>query len=292
MLHDLGVLPAAAEPFQKLFHQGLLTAFAYQRQDGSLVPNDLVHDTDDDIVIETATGDPVTQVVAKMSKSLKNVVTPDDIIAEFGADTFRLYEMYMGPLEASKPWNPRDIIGSFRFLQRVWRLAIDEESGELQTTDVTDDSLERLLHRTIAKVGRDIERLAFNTAIAALIEFINAATALGGATRDQLERFTLILAPMAPHMAEELWSRLGHGDSLARHPWPEFDEAMLVDESIEYPVQVMGKVRGHITVARDLPVEEIEAAALSQDAVAAYLEGKTIRKVIVVPGRIVNIVAN
>ncbi|MHC4948276.1 MAG: leucine--tRNA ligase [Planctomycetota bacterium] len=293
ILHDLGDV-STPEPFERLFHQGLIMSFAYQRADRSLVPTDAVENRGTEEhpeYVETATGQPVTQIVAKMSKSLKNVVNPDDVIAEYGADTFRLYEMYMGPLDQGKPWNPRDIVGCHRFLQRAWRLVVDERTGELACIDAADDGVERQLHRTIARVGQDIERLAFNTAIAALIELVNAATAAGGLTRDQLARFTVLLSPFAPHMAEELWAKRGETASVCDAAWPACDEAMLREDEIELPVQVMGKVRGRVTVAADATAETIEAAALAEPQIAALLEGKTIRKVVVVPGKIVNIVA-
>ena len=291
LLYDLGEV-STPEPIGRLFHQGLITTFAYQRNDKSLVPIDQVEERSEGRFIETATGQPVTQIVAKMSKSLKNVINPDDIIAQYGADTFRLYEMYMGPLGASKPWNPRDIIGPFRFLQRVWRLAVDEQTGNLALRAERDPNVERQLHRTIARVEGDIERLAFNTAIAALIEFINVATIAGGLTHDQFQRFVLLLAPFAPHIAEELWCRLGHKESLAYEPWPAFDQAMLTENFIELPVQLGGKVRAKITIPADANVKQIEAAALADAKVTSLLAGKTVRKVVVVPGKIVNIVAD
>jgi leucyl-tRNA synthetase len=289
LLFDLGEV-STPEPFGKLFHQGLITAFAYQRTDGSLVPSDEVETRGQDFV-EIANGAPVEQIVAKMSKSLRNVVNPDDVIAEYGADTFRLYEMYMGPLDASKPWNPRDISGPYRFLQRVWRLAIDEATGELRVAEKADEQIERHLHRTVEKVRQDIERLAFNTAVAALIEFVNAATAGGGMTADQLGRFAVVLSPFAPHMAEELWSKVGREGSVAQATWPEVDAAMLTDQTVELPVQILGKVRGKISVPADADQATIEQAALADERIAELLAGKTVQRVIVVQGRIVNIVA-
>jgi len=286
MLHDLGHL-TSDEPFRRLFHQGLITSFAYQREDTSLVP---VDEVDEDASTELATGEPVNRIIAKMSKSLRNVVNPDDIIAEFGADTFRLYEMYMGPLDASKPWNTRDISGSFRFLQRTWRLVVDEQDGSLQLREQPDDDVERLLHRTICKVGADIDKLAFNTAIAAMIEFVNAATQAGGLTADQLDRFSRILCPFAPHIAEELRSRLGLDGLCALAAWPDYDEAMLHDDTIELPLQIKGKVRGRITVAVDADEATVAAAALAEPSIVDFLGGSAPRKVIVVPGKIVNII--
>ncbi|MCG8558062.1 MAG: leucine--tRNA ligase [Proteobacteria bacterium] len=291
VLHDLGHV-RSREPFRKLFHQGLITSFAYQRADKSLVPVDEVQETGPDRWIETGTGEPVQQIVAKMSKALKNVINPDDVIAAYGADTFRLYEMYLGPLEASKPWNTRDIGGLFRFLQRAWRLAVDESTGELRLAPVADAATERELHRTVAKVEHDIERLAFNTAIAAIIKFVNFAGAAKGLTRDQLERLVRVLSPFVPHFAEELWAKLGHPPAVGQQAWPSYDEAQLREREIELPVSIMGRVRARIRVPADSDQAAVEAAALSEDAIKQRLEGKTIRRVIVVPGRMVNIVTD
>ncbi len=297
VLHDLGHV-SAPEPFRKLFHQGLITSFAYQRPDKSLVAIDEVEGdesaigTDAERFVEKATGEVVTRITAKMSKSLKNVVNPDDVIRDYGADTFRLYEMYMGPLEASKPWNTRDISGLFRFLQRTWRLTVDEASGELKAADGGDEGVEKLLHRTIAKVQDDIERLAFNTAIAAMIKLVNEGTSAGGLTRDQIHRFTRMLAPFAPHLAEELWAKLGEAPSVATQPWPEHDPAMLVEDQVEMPVAIKGKVRSKLMVAPDTDKATLEKLAREDARIVELTAGKTIKKVIVVPGRMVNIVTD
>jgi len=296
VLFDLGEV-STPEPFRTLFHQGMITSWAYQRVDKSLVPIDQV-DERDGAFFEKGSGERVTQTVAKMSKSLRNVINPDGVVAEYGADTMRLYEMYMGPLEASKPWNTRDIAGVFRFLQRAWRLAVDERTGALLLAAKEDPAIERLLHRTIARVALDTERLAFNTGIAAMIELVNAATrpsemtdpALGGLTRSQMERFTLILAPYAPHAAEELWAKLGHERSLAHEPWPTVDPAMLVDDEVEMPVQVQGKIRARLRVPREADAKQIEAMVMADEDVRTHLAGRAIRRVVVVPGRMVNIV--
>ncbi len=289
ILYDYGHV-SSPEPFAKLFHQGLLTSFAYQRSDASLVPVDEVEERGENEWVETNTGESVEQVVAKMSKSLKNVINPDDVIAEYGADTCRLYEMYLGPLEASKPWNPRDIVGVFRYLQRTWRLAIDEETGDLRCIEVADDQVERALHRTIAKVGEDIDRLSFNTAIASLIEFTNVATSAGGLTTDQLDRLARIMSPFVPHVAEELWHRLGHDRPVSISAWPSHDEDMLVDEMIELPVQIKGKIRSKIMLPADADEETTRTLALADERIAELVTGMEIRKVIVVPGRIINII--
>ena len=292
VLHDLGHV-SSPEPFRRLFHQGLILSFAYQRADKSLVPVDAVEnrgDADAPTYIETETGDAVAQIVAKMSKSLRNVVNPDDVIAEFGADTFRLYEMFMGPLEASKPWNTTDILGMFRFLQRAWRLAVSEDTGELLLADAPDEAVEKALHRTIDKAAGDIDRLSFNTAIAALIEFVNLATKAGRLTRDQLHRFARALAPFTPHLAEELWSRLGEEPPVSLADWPEVDPKMLVDDEVEIPVQIKGKVRAKITAPADATPDQLEQTALASERVQQLLEGRPVRKVIAVPGKMVNIV--
>ncbi len=295
ILFDLGHV-STPEPFAKLFHQGMITSHAYQRPDKTLVAIDQVQERDGSFI--EVGGGPVTQVIAKMSKSLKNVINPDDVIAEYGADTFRLYEMSMGPLEATKPWNTRDIAGVFRFLQRAWRVAVDERTGELLIAAVGNADIERLLHRTTRKVTDDIERLAFNTAIAALIELVNAATrpsemtdpTQGGMTRDQLDRFTRLVAPFAPHMAEEIWQRLGHTTSVTQAAWPTWDAAMLQNTNVEYAVQVAGKVKAHVTVAADASDADVERLALAEPRIMALLGEKKPRKVIVVPQRLVNIV--
>ncbi|MCL4221283.1 MAG: leucine--tRNA ligase [Phycisphaerales bacterium] len=294
VLYDLGHV-STDEPFGQLFHQGLILSHAYQRKDKSLVAIDAVENVGTEESprwVERGTGEPVSEIIAKMSKSLKNVVNPDDVIAEYGADTFRLYEMYMGPLEASKPWNTRDIIGLFRFLQRAWRLCVDEGSGRVRVADACDANVEKMLHRTIHRVGRDVEKLSFNTAIAAMIEFVNAASAL---TEDQIDRFARVLSPFAPHMAEEIWHRLGRQSivgSVALQPWPEHDEAMLLDSEIEIPVQVLGRLRSKITVPADADEDVVREKALADPRIAELIAGKTVRKVVFVPGRLVNIVAS
>jgi leucyl-tRNA synthetase len=232
-----------------------------------------------------------------MGKSLKNVVTPDDIYRDYGADTLRLYEMSTGPLDASRPWSTTDIVGVHRFLQRLWRNVVDEDTGEVrvQREATADDETRRVLHRTIAAVREDMAELKFNTAVARLIELNNHVTqigAQGGAPLEVIEPLVLMVAPLAPHVAEELWHRLGHTESLAYEPFPVADEAYLVEETIEVPVQVNGKVRGHVKVAADASDADLEAAARAEPRIAALLDGATVRKVVVVPGRLVNFVIN
>ncbi len=291
VLFDLGVA-STPEPFRKLFHQGLITSFAYQRPDKTLVPADEVEERAEGEFVERATGTRLTSIVAKMSKSLKNVVNPDDIIREFGADTFRVYEMYMGPLEASKPWNTKDIVGPFRFLQRVWRLALDEESGAPRVADVAlPPEAEKRLHRTVAGVTDDIGKLSLHTAIAKLIELNNELLKVPGPpSRRAAETLLLLLSPFAPHLCEEVWHRLGHADSITRQAWPTFDPALLVDNEIEIPVSVMGKLRSRVLVPTGADAKIVEAKALADPKIAELIAGKPIKKVIVVPGKMVNIV--
>lgn len=226
-----------------------------------------------------------------MGKSLKNAVSPDQVCEDYGADTLRLYEMSMGPLDMSRPWATKDVIGSHRFLQRVWRLAVDEVTGNpvFSENSLTEDD-EKQLHRTIAGVRDDYEHLRINTVVAKLIEFTNHLTKAypAGAPRAALEPLAIMLSPIAPHIAEELWARLGHTGGITYAPFPTFDESLLVDASVELPVQVNGKVRAHITVAVEASRTDVLAAA--KEAAASQLTGKTVVKEIVVPGRLVNLV--
>lgn len=228
--------------------------------------------------------------IEKMSKSLHNVVNPDDICDAYGADTFRLYEMFLGPLEQSKPWNTHGITGSFNFLRKVWGLFLDEE-GRTQLTDEAPSKEElKILHQTIKKVGEDIERLSFNTAVAQFMIFANEAAKLKCRKRAVLEPFLLTVAPFAPHIAEELWARAGHTDSALNQPFPQYDEAHLTEDAFEYPVSVNGKLRLKLKLPLDLDKTQIEERALSAEGLKKYIEGKPVKKVIVVPGKIINVV--
>jgi leucyl-tRNA synthetase len=234
----------------------------------------------------------------KMSKSRGNVVNPDNIVRDYGADTFRLYEMYLGPLEAQKPWNTRDIVGMSRFLDSVWRNLVGEDrdgvSPETGSTRIADveipDALERQLHRAIKKVAEDIEGLRFNTAIAELIKVNNELKALEKVPQWFAERYVLLLAPFAPHLAEEIWHRLGHEQSLARHAWPDYDSAKLIEATMELPVQVNGKLRGKINVATDADHQTVLSAARADAGVQQWINGKTIVKELYVPMKLVNFV--
>jgi leucyl-tRNA synthetase len=294
VLYDLGHV-TSPEPFGKLFNQGMIRSFAYRDPRGVCVGYDDV-DLSGDKPLQKSNGAELSESVEKMSKSLKNVVNPDDVIADYGADTFRLYEMFMGPLDSSKPWNTRDIPGMHRFLRRVWRMIAGDEDSDGNVTESlidgggADEDIERQLHKLIKKVGEDYDALKFNTAIAVLTEFVNAVYRTGKVTTDQAERFVLLLAPMAPHICEELWQILDHDETLAYEPWPAFDEEMLAVDSLELPVQINGKLRGRITIAADATNDQIIQAAKTDPKVASALEGKEIIKEIVVPNRMVNLV--
>jgi leucyl-tRNA synthetase len=298
VLYDLKLV-TTKEPFQRLFNQGLLTAFAYKDARGVLVPVDEVEERDGAFV-RKANGEKLEPVIAKMSKSLKNVVNPDDVVREYGVDTFRVYEMFMGPLGESKPWNPRDVAGSRRFLDRVWRLFVDEQGGPLRADLLADRreapagealALERTLHRTLKRIDDSFTGFNFNTGIAAMMEFVNEATKRRAAlTRAQAGLFVRALAPFAPHLAEELWQRLGHADSVTRAGWPVPDPAYLVDDEIELVVQVNGKLRAKIRAPKDAQQARLEE--LGRAAVTEFLTGKTVKKIVVVPGRLVNFVGD
>jgi len=286
VLFDLGHV-SSFEPYHRLFNQGYIQAYAYTDERGVYVPAEEV--TEEHSGVYVWQGEKVDREYGKMGKSLKNVVTPDEMCAQYGADTFRVYEMSMGPLEVSRPWETRAVIGAQRFLQRVWRAIVDEDSGEVTVVDdAADEPTRRLLHKTIAGVREDMAELRFNTAVAKLIELTNGVTRLERSPREIAEPLTLMVAPFAPHIAEELWRRLGHGDSLAYAEFPQADPALLVAESVTYPVQVNGKVRGRIEVATDVAEPQVRAAALA--AVADALGGREPKKVIVVPGRMVSVV--
>ena len=291
VLHDLGHV-ASEEPFRRLFNQGYIQAFAYRDARGQTVPAEEVqeHLGADGELSWSWQGQPVVREYGKMGKSLKNVVTPDDMYAAYGADTFRIYEMSMGPLDQSKPWETRAIVGSQRFLQRVWRNVIDEVTGAARVSDgPMDTATARVLHRTIAAVAQDYADLSFNTAIARLTELSNALTRLDVVPREAAQALVLMVAPLAPHLAEELWSRLGHEQSLAREPFPVADPAFLVEESVVCVVQIGGKVRERIEVPADIGEAELRDRALAlPKVIAATADG--VRTVIVRAPKLVNVV--
>ncbi|MFC9786716.1 leucine--tRNA ligase [Rhodococcus sp. NPDC127528] len=289
VLFDLGHV-SSSEPYRRLYNQGYIQAFAYTDSRGVYVPAAEVTESDGKYFYE---GAEVNREYGKMGKSLKNAVAPDEICDEFGADTLRVYEMSMGPLDTSRPWATKDVVGAQRFLQRAWRTVVDEETGALRVTDAapTEDTL-RAVNKAIDGVNADYAALRDNTAAAKLIELTNHLTKAypEGAPRSAVEPLVLMLAPLAPHIAEELWSRLGHEKSLAHGPFPVAEERWLVADTVEYPIQVNGKLRSRLTVAADADPKSIEAAALADEKIVAFLEGNAPRKVIVVPGKMVNIV--
>ncbi|MGZ6973225.1 MAG: leucine--tRNA ligase [Acidimicrobiia bacterium] len=291
VLFDLGHV-STPEPFQRLYNQGYILASAFTDDRGFYVEAAEVVERDGAFFH----GDTeVRREYGKMGKSLKNAVAPDDIYRDYGADTLRLYEMFMGPLDASRPWNTGDIIGVHRFLQRLWRNVIDEQTGEARVTaEPPDDETRRLLHRTVEAVRSDMDELSFNTAMARLFELNNRLTQVvaeaGEAPEAVVVPLILMTAPLAPHLAEELWERLGHERSLAYEDFPTADPQWLTVDTVEIAVQLNGKVRARLTVPANLDEAGTEAAARADERVAALLEGKTERKVIVVPGRLVNFV--
>jgi leucyl-tRNA synthetase len=294
VLYDLGYV-SSREPYRRLINQGYIQAFAYTDIRGSYVTAADVVERDGRFFHPGTDGEiEVFQEFGKIGKSLKNSISPDEMCDDYGADTLRVYEMSMGPLEASRPWATKDVVGAHRFLQRVWRLVVDENSGELRATDGADldtDTL-RLLHKTVAGVAEDFAALRNNTAVAKLIEYTNHLTKQhrDSVPRAAVEPLVLMVAPLAPHLAEELWQRLGGATSLAHGPFPVADPAYLVEDTVEYPVQVNGKVRGRITVPADADADAVEAAALADEKVQTSLAGATPKKVIVVAGRLVNLV--
>ncbi len=288
VLHDLGHI-SSAEPFHKLYNQGMIQAFVYRDSRGIAVPAAEVEERDGAFYYE---GEKVSRVLGKMGKSLKNAVTPDEICAEYGADTLRLYEMAMGPLDVSRPWDTRAVVGQYRLLQRLWRNVVDEETGEITVVDTEpgEDTL-RALHKAIDGVGQDMAGMRFNTAIAKVTELNNHLTKAGGPlSRSVAERLVLLIAPLAPHIAEELWRRLGHTESVVHQDFPVADPAYVVDETVTCVVQVKGKVRARLEISPAITDEELEALALADEAVVAALGGAGIRKVIVRAPKLVNIV--
>ncbi|MCS7483620.1 leucine--tRNA ligase [Umezawaea endophytica] len=290
VLFDLGQV-SGDEPYRKLFNQGYVQAYAYLDAREVYVPADEVVEENGKFFYN---GEEVKREYGKMGKSLKNVVTPDEMCENYGADTFRMYEMSMGPMDVSRPWATKDVVGAQRFLQRLWRNLVDENTGELRVVEDAPpvDSL-RALHKAVAGVHDDFVNLRYNTAGAKLIELNNHVTKTFSATgtpRVLAEAMVQMLAPLSPHIAEELWSKLGHGESLAHGPFPKADEQYLVEDSVEYPIQVNGKVRARITVAATAGQDEVKAVALADEKIVELVAGGTPRKVIVVPGRLVNIV--
>ncbi|MGW3166625.1 leucine--tRNA ligase [Streptomyces sp. NPDC001142] len=288
VLHDLGHI-SSSEPFHKLYNQGMIQAYVYRDSRGIAVPAAEVEERDGKFYYQD---EKVSRVLGKMGKSLKNAVTPDEICAEYGADTLRLYEMAMGPLDVSRPWDTRAVVGQFRLLQRLWRNIVDEETGAVTVVAADpDEETLRALHKAIDGVGRDMAGMRFNTAIAKVTELNNHLTKTGGpVSRSVAESLVLLVAPLAPHIAEELWRRLGHTGSVVHQDFPVADPAYVVDETVTCVVQVKGKVKARLEIPPTISDEELEAQALADPAVVAALGGAGIRKVIVRAPKLVNIV--
>ena len=285
VLYDLGVVHTK-EPFQKLRHQGMILAFSYRDKMGAYHGYDEIDFKDGKAFLKT-TGEELSPMVEKMSKSKKNVINPDDILKDYGADAFRMYEMFMGPFEASKPWDMKGIEGIARFLRRIvaWN-----ENVKL-TTASNPKEIEILKNKTIAKVTDDIENLRFNTAVSALMVLFNEISKLDTISQDTFETFLKLLHPFAPHLTEEIWQTSGHGDFLVKQTWPIADKSLIAQEMIEIGVQINGKVRDRIRIVATASKEETEQAARNSEKIKKYLEGTEIKKIIIVPGRIVNFIA-
>ncbi|GGX51237.1 leucine--tRNA ligase [Streptomyces minutiscleroticus] len=288
VLFDLGHV-SSSEPFHKLFNQGMIQAYVYRDSRGIAVPAAEVEERDGAYWYQ---GEKVSRLLGKMGKSLKNAVTPDEIAAEYGADTLRLYEMAMGPLDVSRPWDTRAVVGQFRLLQRLWRNVVDEATGEVTVVDAEpDEDTLRALHKAIDGVRQDLEGMRFNTAIAKITELNNHLTKAGRPVpRSVAEALVLMVAPLAPHIGEELWRKLGHTDTVVHRDFPVADPAYVVDETVTCVVQVKGKVKARLEVSPSISQEELEKVALADDKVAAALGGAPVRKVIVRAPKLVNIV--
>ncbi|MBO0466928.1 leucine--tRNA ligase [Enterococcus plantarum] len=290
-LYDIGVVPTK-EPYQKLYNQGMILGQSFRDSRGALVPTNMV-EKKDGVWVNIETGEELEEAPAKMSKSLKNVVNPDDVVEKYGADTLRMYEMFMGPLDASIAWSENGLEGSRKFLDRVWRLIVDEnDKMRDRITTMNDGRLTKVYNQTVKKVTEDMENLHFNTAISQLMVFVNEANKVDVLPYDYIEGFVQLLAPIAPHVGEELWAILGNEESLTNAPWPTFDEAALIEDEVEVVFQVNGKVRAKLNITRGLSKEKLEEKALAAEEIQAFIDGKTVRKVIVVPDKLVNIVAN
>ncbi|MFD9489367.1 leucine--tRNA ligase [Streptomyces sp. NPDC059991] len=288
VLFDLGHV-SSVEPFHKLYNQGMIQAYVYRDSRGFPVAAAEVEERDGKFFFE---GEPVKRELGKMGKSLKNAVTPDEICAEYGADTLRLYEMAMGPLDVSRPWDTRAVVGQYRLLQRLWRNIVDETTGDVTVTDAEpDEATLRALHKAIDGAGGDLAEMRFNTAIAKITELNNHLTKAGGALpRSVAEPLVLLVAPLAPHIAEELWRKLGHQDSVVHQDFPVADPAYVVDETVTCVVQIKGKVKARLEIPPTISDEELEKLALADEAVVAALGGAGIRKIIVRAPKLVNIV--
>ncbi|WP_428768423.1 leucine--tRNA ligase [Treponema sp. HNW] len=286
VLYDLNLVNTK-EPFQRLVNQGMITSFAFQRKNKTLVPTDEVREVQGKpgVFEEIATGEVLERVIAKMSKSLKNVINPDDVIREYGADSVRMYEMFMGPLEVSKPWSTQGLVGIHRFLEKVWTVSEKPLSDEKASGELT-----KLLHKTIKKVSTDTASLNFNTAISQMMIFINETSKAEKLAKEVWENFVIMLSVYAPHLGEELWQKLGKTETVSRAVWPSWDEQLCKDDNCTIVVQVNGKIRDKFEAALNEGKETLEKLALQTEGAKRFTDGKEIVKVITVPNKLVNIV--
>jgi leucyl-tRNA synthetase len=295
VLFDRGYV-STMEPFQRLINQGLILSVTYRTSGGRIVPYSRIR-FEDGKALHAETDEELAGETERMSKSRGNVIPVDVPVQRYGADTTRLYEMFMGPLETTKPWSMQGVEGINRFLNRAWRMIVDEPADSMQLSPKitpgdalpTEDQL-RVLHKTIQSVTQDMESLSFNTAISRLMEFVNYFTAQERRPRGCMESFVLLLSPMAPHISEELWQALGHPESIAYAPWPAYDPKYVQESTLDVAVQINGRVRGHVTVPAGATEKEMEQAAFADPKIKRLLEGHTIRKVIYVPGKLISIV--
>jgi leucyl-tRNA synthetase len=297
VLYDAGVVNSK-EPFIRLVNQGMIVSFAYQRKDKTLVPVDQIEKKSNGSFVEKANGEEVTEVIAKMSKSLKNVVNPDEIVKNYGADSLRMYEMFMGPLEVSKPWSTAGLIGVSRFLEKLWAIgnrisSLPIPQGGNAATPLPAKDMElltKLLHKTIKKVSEDTATLNFNTAISQMMIYSNELIKLDNVPPSLWQPIVIMLSAYAPHLGEELWEKLGNKGSVSKHPWPAYDESLTVDEEVTVVVQVNGKIRDKFSAKHNTSSEQLEKNARALPGIQKWVDGKTIVKVIVVPDKLVNIV--
>lgn len=295
VLFDRGYA-STMEPFRRLINQGMILSTTYRTPEGRIVPYAEIS-FEEGKALHTATGTELIGETEKMSKSRGNIIPVDIPLKRYGADTTRLYEMFMGPLEATKPWSMQGVEGISRFLNRSWRMIVDEQADQMQLSskvtseaDTLDEDRLRIMHQTIQSVTEDMERLSFNTAISRLMEFVNYFTGQNKRPKICMENFVLLLSPMAPHISEELWQLLGHSESLSSAAWPKFDPKYTQESFIEIPIQIDAKVRGRITVPANATDTELEQAALSDARVEKYLKGRSVLKIIIVPKKLISIV--
>jgi leucyl-tRNA synthetase len=289
VLYDAGVV-FTKEPYIRLVNQGMIVSFAYQRKDKTLVPTDMIEKRADGVFVEKETGEEVSEVVAKMSKSLKNVINPDEIVRDFGADSLRVYEMFMGPLEVSKPWSTAGLVGVSRFLERLWAIGEKVAPDASGMSEDQKNDLTRLLHKTIKKVSADTASLNFNTAISQMMIYSNELIKPEKVPASLWEPLVVMLGAYAPHLGEELWEKLGHKESVSKSVWPKYDESLTVDNESTIVVQVNGKIRDKFNAAAGTSKEELEKTARALPNVQKWIEGQTVVKVVAVPGKLVNIV--